>query len=139
MFTQGPPDAGEGPYPNLLLKIGGAILESESQKGLITVHLTLNELWMVREVAKSSVVVGSERVGLSLLLKTYAGIRFLVTASVIGEFGEAPEGTDPETLTRFNLVKKILKEGGDCDDSRDDWDHSGPGQDGPGDDAATAA
>lgn len=86
MFTQGPPDAGEGPYPNLLLKIGGAILESESQKGLITVHLTLNELWMIREVAKSSVVVGSERVGLNLLLKIYGGLRVLSASAEITDF-----------------------------------------------------
>jgi hypothetical protein len=84
MFMQGPPDAppGQGaPYPVLLLKIGGAVLETEQKKAPVTVQLSLYELWTVREVAKSSVVIGSERVGLSLLLKIYEGIRALSAAS----------------------------------------------------------
>lgn len=98
MFTQGPPDALPGeasPYPNLLLKVGGAVLEAEQKKAPVVIHVTLNELWMVREVAKSSVMMGSERVGLNLLLKVYAGIRALTAESdmeaVIGDLGEVAE------------------------------------------------
>ena len=94
MFTQGPPDElGQGsPYPDLLLKIGSAVLETAQYKAPVTVHLSLVELWMVREVAKSSVVVGNERVGLSLLLKAYEGLRALVAQAdmqgLVDDFGE---------------------------------------------------
>ena len=49
--------------PDLLLKIGGAVLETDQHDVPAVVYLSLAELWMIREVTKSSVVVGSERVG----------------------------------------------------------------------------
>lgn len=95
MFTQGPPDElpGQGsPYPNLLLKIGSAVLETEQQKSPVVLQLSLSELWVIRETAKSSVVVGGERVGLNLLLKIYEGIRALIAESdvqaVVNDLGE---------------------------------------------------
>ena len=98
MFMQGSPDALPGqssPYPTLLLKIGGAVLETEQQKVPAIVHLSLNELWVMREVTKSSVVVGSERVGVSLLMKVYEGIRALAAEtdmqSLVSALGEVAE------------------------------------------------
>ena len=95
MFTQGPPDALPGqaaPYPNLLLKIGGAVLETQQRSAPVSLSLSPCELWVIREVAKSSVVVGNERVGLSLLTKVYEGIRALAAQSdvqsVVNAFGE---------------------------------------------------
>ena len=95
MFTQGPPDElpGQGsPYPNLLLKIGSAVLETAQQKAPVVLQLGLAELWVIRETAKSSVVVGGERVGLNLLLKIYEGIRALIAESdvqaVVNDLGE---------------------------------------------------
>jgi hypothetical protein len=95
MFTQGPPDelpSQGSPYPNLLLKIGSAVLETEQQKAPVELQFSLNELWVIREIAKSSVVVGGERVGLNLLLKIYRGIRALIAESdvqaVVNDLGE---------------------------------------------------
>ena len=95
MFTQGPPDSSLGqapPYPNLLLKIGGAVLETHQLTAPVIVRFSLSELWVLREVTKSSIVVGDEHVGLYLLLKIYKGIRALVAEtdiqSVVNSLGE---------------------------------------------------
>jgi hypothetical protein len=95
MFMQGPPDAMQGhdsPYPNLLIKIGGAVLETDQQGATSTICVNILELWMMREVTKSSIVIGNERVGVNLLVKIYAGIRALMAApdmeSLVGELGE---------------------------------------------------
>ena len=83
MHQHGPPNAlqEEGsPYPDLLLKIGGAILElglDENKEGRATIRCTINELWVMREVAKSSAMIGSERVGFELLHKIFEGIQVL--------------------------------------------------------------
>ena len=84
MFTQGPPDElpGQGsPSPNLLLKIGSAVLETEQQKAPVELQFNLNELWVLRETATSSVVVGGEWVGLNLLLTVYLCIRAFTAES----------------------------------------------------------
>jgi len=95
MFTQGPPDVvsdSASPLPDLLLKVGAAVLETDRTKEPVDVALDLHELWIVREVAKSSVVVGSERVGLNLVIKVYEGLRHLAAAadvdSVVDALGE---------------------------------------------------
>lgn len=95
MFSQGPPDAMSeqaSPYPDLLLKIGSAVLELDRNKTPVTVCFDLNELWMMREVSKSSVVVGGERVGINLLVKVYSAIRSLSAGSdvdsAVDNFGE---------------------------------------------------
>ncbi|MCI0438693.1 MAG: hypothetical protein L0177_06125 [Chloroflexi bacterium] len=130
MFTQPPPDeAGQGtPYPNLLLKIGGAILEGDRTKAPSTVNLSLPELWIVREVAKSSVVVGNERVGLSLLLKTYEGLRALVAESdmqsVVDDLGEV-EDDEPgkaDYAARLAQLKEAQSQPQTGDDSEEERD-----------------
>ncbi len=115
MFMQGPPDGLQGqasPYPTLLLKIGGAVLETDQQSSQVTVYFSLPELWVIREVTRSSVVIGSERVGLSLLLKVYAGIRALAAESAIqttvDEFGEviSNEPGKEDYSDRFEDLKR---------------------------------
>ncbi|KKK44353.1 hypothetical protein LCGC14_3167250, partial [marine sediment metagenome] len=75
MFTKGPPLAGDeqsGVFPRLLVKIGACVLYTDTNKGTAaTLELTDDELWAVREVAKSSVYIGSEKVGLKLLVKVF--------------------------------------------------------------------
>lgn len=111
MFAQGPPDEAVhgAPYPNLLLKIGGAILETDKSKAPATVHLTLAELWVMREVAKSSVVIGNERVGLSLMLKAYEGLRALVAESdmqgLVGDMGEVKDDEPGKASYAARLAK----------------------------------
>ena len=157
MFTQGPPDALPGqasPYPNLLLKICGAVLESEQQKAPVNVHLSLNELWMIRESAKTSVVVGNERVGLSLLLKVYSGIRALTAESdmqsVVNTFGEVAvdEPGKSEYAAKLEQIKGDHEDSESGERSEDgyqnDPDRSGKqprntGKNRPDHDTATAA
>lgn len=120
MFTQGPPDAMPGqasPYPDLLLKVGGAVLETQKRKAPVTISLTISELWMIREVAKSSVVVGNERVGLALLTKVYEGIRALTSESdvqsVVNAFGEVAD--DEPGKGKYAAQLNQIKEGGDLE------------------------
>ena len=153
MFTQGPPGSlgasidQLSPYPTLLLKIGGAILETEQTKAATKVSMTIAELWMIREVAKSSVVVGSERVGLNLLIKVYEALRTLSAEpnmqSVVNDIGEVLEN-EPGKRNYAAQLERIrsgeeLEIGGSGDDdvTRDD-SRSGE-KSGSDHDAATAA
>ena len=125
MFMQGVPDALPGqtmPYPNLLLKIGGAVLETEQQKDTATVHVSLADLWVIREVTKSSAVIGSERVGLNLLFKVYTGIRSLSAEtdmeSVVSVFGEVID--DEPGKSEYATQLERIKNGGDLYSGGDD-------------------
>ncbi len=127
MFMQGPPDALPGqasPYPTLLLKIGGAVLETEQHKAPATLHLSLNELWIMREVTKSSVVVGSERVGVSLLIKVYEGIRALAAEtdiqSLVNALGEVAE--EEPGKSEYSVQLERLKDGHDLETGGSDDD-----------------
>lgn len=75
MFTPGPPMAAAGEssvFPRLIIKIGVCVLYTEANKATsVTLGLTEDELWVVRELAKSSVYVSSEKVGLKLLVKVF--------------------------------------------------------------------
>ena len=130
MFTQGPPEVlseSASPLPELLLKIGAAVLETDRTKEPVEVALSLHELWIVREVAKSSVVVGSERVGLNLVIKVYEGLRQFAAApdvdSVVGAFGEVsrnePDRREYEAKLRALSGKEDLESGGRSDDETD--------------------
>jgi len=57
-------------YPDLLTKIGIAFIHNAP----LEIALTWNELWMIRDVTKSSVKIGSESVGMNLLAKVYGAI-----------------------------------------------------------------
>ena len=78
MHSPGPPDqeiTGR-PFPHLFLQIGSALLELRApvKFSAITLNLTEAELWIIREVAKSGVKVGTEQVGLNLAYKAYEGL-----------------------------------------------------------------
>ncbi len=131
MFMQGPPDSIPGqasPYPTLLLKIGGAVLETDQQKQPVSVQFGLSELWVLRELTKSSVVMGSERVGLNLLLKVYAGIQALSAesdvhsaVSVFGEVVDVEPGKN-EYATQLERIRNggSPDSGGSYDEDRFD-------------------
>ncbi len=147
MFMQGPPDGlpGQGaPYPMLLLKIGGAILETEEQRAPATAHLSWSELWVIREVTKSSAVVGSERVGLNLLMKVYTGISALSAESdmqsLVSVFGEVidDEPGKSEYAAQLERIKSGNEyESGGAEDENTSNNHSDT--DRPDHDAANAA
>ena len=118
MYLQGPPESTPGqdsPFPNLLLKIGGCVLETDQQNSLVTTYVSLSELWMLREITKSSVVVGNERVGVNLLIKIYSGIRALNAGpnmeSIVGILGEV-EDMEPGKSNYAAQLERI-RDGGD--------------------------
>lgn len=80
MFAEGPPDAllpGEArPYPKLLLKLLGVFYTFSKHEELAedTIEVGVEELWCIREVAKTAAEVGGERVGRYLLLKVAEGL-----------------------------------------------------------------
>jgi hypothetical protein len=116
MFTQGPNPEVRA-YPDLLLKIGAALLEMTPSHPVCCVALDRDELWMVREVAKTGVTVGSEKVGLNLLLKAYAGLRRLHAADdmhgVVAQLGESLDGTDELAKGDYRVkLNEWLERGG---------------------------
>jgi len=118
MFMQGTPDALPGqamPFPNLLLKIGGAVLETAELGNTAVAHLSLSDLWIIREVTKSSVVVGSERVGMNLLSKAYTGILALCAESdvqsVVSTYGEVIDNEPGKS--EYSAILEQKKNGGE--------------------------
>ena len=65
------PEATMGASEELLLKIGRGLLESTLE---VELDLTEPDLWRIRELAQSTVKVGTEPVGLNLKLKIYRSI-----------------------------------------------------------------
>ena len=71
--TVGPAGESWSAYPGFLLKLSGAILESRGgAQTYITVDMT--DLFVLRDICKSGVMFGSERVGLNLLYKVSEGL-----------------------------------------------------------------
>lgn len=99
-----PPDGEFHAYPDFILKLGGAILEATQTKKNMTVEMSLIELRVIREVCKTSIVVGSERVGMNLMLKVYEGLRTLSAGGYISEHDGVEEG---QNLTKSELQSKM--------------------------------
>ncbi len=125
MFMQSTPDALPGqalPFPNLLLKIGGAVLETAEQRDTAVAHVSLSDLWIIREVTKSSVVVGSERVGMNLLSKAYAGILALCAESdmqsVVSTYGEVIDNEPGKSA--YSAILEQIRNGGELVPGGDD-------------------
>lgn len=101
---------------DLLLKIGGAILAIEEDKAItsIDVCLTEEELWVIREVAKSSVKVGNEQVGLNLKKKVYRALREIGGKDFTEELPFSSEPIDEtwrEKLARWRDINANSGEG----------------------------
>lgn len=62
------------PLRELVLKLGAVLHEHHDDRTPCVVHFTGPELWLMREYAKSTVMVGGEKVGLELLMKIYQGL-----------------------------------------------------------------
>jgi len=99
-----PPDGEFHAYPDFILKMGGAILEGTETKRDVTVEMSLVELRVIREVCKTSIVVGSERVGVNLLLKVYEGLRTLSAEGYINDNDGIEEG---QKITKSELQSKM--------------------------------
>ena len=72
---------------NFILKIGSVILQFieenpavSSTEPIPTINIDLEEeeIWLLREIATSSVMVGKEQVGMNLKLKVHAALRELM-------------------------------------------------------------
>ena len=103
-----PPDGSFQVYPDFLLKLGDAILEVTQTKKDVTVEMSPTELRVLREIAKSSVVIGSERVGMNLMLKVYEGLKWLANSTYTEGYDDAegPELNKQEIDRKLNEFKK---------------------------------
>lgn len=89
-------------YPDFLLKIGSAVLETTASPNKpVIVEFTKDELRVIREVAKSSIMLGAEKVGLNLLVKTYTGLLKMENETYT-DFDDADghEQVDKATISR---------------------------------------
>ena len=108
------PPAGE--IKNLILKIGAAIVElddgyPQGSDG-VTIDLTEDELWVLREIALSSVVIGNEHVGKNLKVRIYRALRSIAANPVTGSFLMAPENENnrESTLEKLRALENQSKE-----------------------------
>ena len=73
IHVEPPPDPVRGhPYPEMMVKIMRVVIEHADAEGKLheaEADFTLDELMLVYEHAKSSVVISTENVGLNLLVK----------------------------------------------------------------------
>ena len=107
--TAGP--EGEGAYPDLMLKIGSAFIDSGPDKPRVKVMLTREELWMIREICKTPMTVGPEKVGLNLLRKIYPALRELHADEEVhgavarigeGSYDEPQKGEKADKIEEWN-------------------------------------
>lgn len=109
-MTQGP-EQGDRPYPDLLLKIMGALLEAEAVREPI-MSLVMPEWWMVREVAKTTVIVGGmggEPVGYNLLIKAAKALEHLSAQGTLQDAAMlVPDGdcVEPDNGARMREWKE---------------------------------
>jgi len=109
-----PPDGEFHAYPDFILKLGGVVLDATQMKKDVVVEMSLVELRVIREVCKTSIMVGSERVGLNLTLKVYEGLRTLSAGGYINDHDgveEGPKLTKSEVASRMNEFRRKEQEG----------------------------
>lgn len=111
VFAPGP-ENGKGPYPELLLKIGAALLEFHDSPSRSNLQLTVakEELWMIWEVAKSFATVGAESVGYNLTIKAAQGLQQVYADSevhaLLTQFGET-EAREPGKAAYRDKLQRI--------------------------------
>ncbi len=123
MHSIGPPDSISEDslhphYPDLILKIAGAMAEGMREGGQggeveVEMEFAWHELMLMREVAKTSVVVGGEKVGLNLAVKIAGGLITLAAerASGIEGVGGENEPAKWELRERIREFEKFEEEG----------------------------
>lgn len=139
VFAPGPPGTGDHEaYPMLLMKILSAFLEADTDGQPVVIHVSQAELWMIREVAKSSVMIGAEKVGLNLLTKVAKGL-LAVTADAdvhdaVARFGETrlQEPGKAKYVSKLRKLRHAGRKGGDAHAA----DHKNTGKDRTDDGAA---
>lgn len=108
------PSPPTGVSRTLILKIGTAIVameESYPQGGRdIEIELGEDELWALREMAISSVVVGQEFVGKNLKVKIYRALRDLSSHQITSSFLSAGESGNNRQSTLEKLRSLESKE-----------------------------
>ena len=141
MHTPGPPDqelTGR-PYKHLLLLIASAVRELANPEKCseVIISLTEPELWVIREVAKTSVKAGtSERVGYNLLLKVGEGLLAFnnLSEGVLPDSSIVEEPWDIEGVKQ-KLMQRIEQQEAEHDNSP----NADTTADSPGDEAFASA
>ena len=121
--AEGPKGQGS-PYPELVLKVGSVVLQTDPEqapvreKAPVRVAVSWPELWLLREVAKSSVTVGQERVGFNIMRKVYQALQELSAAMDVGPALAAPP-VDVTEQSATSVKRRLAKgwNGGGGDDA----------------------
>jgi hypothetical protein len=93
----------------LVLKIGAAFLDTEQGARDGRVALSVRELWVLKEVTKSAVMVGQEPVGLQILQRVIEGLLTLSSQSDV-RAAVAPFGEGNAAETDKNDVKRWMED-----------------------------
>lgn len=118
--AEGPKGQGSA-YPDLLLKLGSAILQADpesspvGEKPAVMVAFSWPELWIIREAAKTSAAVGQERVGFNLLRKVYRALQTLSAEMEAGSALAAPTAdvAEPNAGNVKQRLRQQWKGGGE--------------------------
>lgn len=91
----------------LMMKLGSAIIMLIEENSETTVlPFSEDELWVVRNLATSSISVGNEPVGLSLKMKIYKALRELKSDDVLSDFTLSNE----EGISRTDIDEASFRE-----------------------------
>ena len=91
----------------LMMKIGSAVVMLDEEKSeKTTLPFNEEELWVIRNLANSSVTVGQEPVGINLKIKIYKALRSLRSDDVLSDFTLSNE----EGMSRTDIDEASLKE-----------------------------
>lgn len=91
----------------LMMKLGSAIVMLiEEDFDTTTLPFNEDELWVVRNLATSSVSIGNEPVGLSLKMKIYKALGELKSDDILSDF----TFSDEEGMSRIDIDEDSLRE-----------------------------
>jgi len=106
------PSASTAAPMELLDSIGAALLEAHEKadtKEDVEVSLDLSEeyLWMIREIANTNIVFGKESVGYNLKIKVHQALRQIRRDEAIGDLKVSAEDTpyDRAKLDAFQILE----------------------------------
>lgn len=97
-----------GASKNFILKIGSALLRlTEEKKDAVEVDFEEKEIWLLRELAQSSVSIGKEQVGLNLKLKVHEALRDFAAQEILEDMGfkESEEHDIEESKLQDKIVQ----------------------------------
>lgn len=97
-----------GVHIETMRKIGGAILEALDRKENVKVDLEFYELLLIRELARSTKVVGGEQVGLDLKKKVYQALQHIEVEDMLPYELNSVNSQDIVALDKTTIQEKLI-------------------------------